>query len=43
MRQDWVRRLKERFPLSVCAVERWQGGSLEGVLARLEAEALLQS
>ena len=38
-----VRRLKERFPLSVCAVERWQGGSLEGVLARLEAEALLQS
>ncbi|WP_019550384.1 hypothetical protein [Thermus scotoductus] len=38
-----ARRLKERFPLSVCAVERWQGGSLEGVLARLEAEALLQS
>ncbi|ETN88842.1 hypothetical protein [Thermus sp. NMX2.A1] len=38
-----VRRLKERFPLSAYAVERWQGGSLESVLARLEAEALLQS
>jgi len=24
-------------------VERWRGGSLEKVLARLEAEALLQS
>ncbi|WP_243089331.1 hypothetical protein [Thermus neutrinimicus] len=38
-----VRRLRERFPLSSYAVERWQGGSLESVLARLEAEALLQS
>lgn len=38
-----VRRLRERFPLSAYAVERWQGGSLESVLARLEAEALLQS
>jgi len=38
-----LRRLKERFPLSTYAVERWQGGSLERVLARLEAEALLQS
>lgn len=37
-----LRRLKERFPLSAYAVERWQGGSLERVLARLEAEALLQ-
>lgn len=38
-----LKRLKERFPLSAYAVERWQGGSLERVLARLEAEALLQS
>lgn len=38
-----IRRLRERFPLSAYAVERWQGGSLESVLARLEAEALLQS
>jgi hypothetical protein len=38
-----LRRLKERFPLSAYAVERWQGGSLERVLSRLEAEALLQS
>lgn len=38
-----MRRLKERFPLLAYAVERWQGGSLESVLARLEAEALLQS
>ncbi|GAB5602950.1 hypothetical protein FJNA_14750 [Thermus sp. FJN-A] len=38
-----LRRLRERFPLSAYAVERWQGGSLERVLARLEAEALLQS
>ncbi|MFD3005824.1 hypothetical protein [Thermus tengchongensis] len=38
-----LRRLKERFPLSAYAVERWRGGSLERVLARLEAEALLQT
>ncbi|WP_198665519.1 hypothetical protein [Thermus sediminis] len=38
-----LRRLRERFPLSAYAVERWQGGSLERVLLRLEAEALLQS
>jgi hypothetical protein len=38
-----LRRLRERFPLSAYAVERWQGGSLERVLSRLEAEALLQS
>lgn len=38
-----LRRLRERFPLSTYAVERWRGGSLERVLARLEAEALLQS
>lgn len=37
-----LRRLRERFPLSAYAVERWQGGSLERVLSRLEAEALLQ-
>lgn len=36
-----LRRLRERFPLSAQAVERWQGGSLEGVLARLKAEAIL--
>ena len=38
-----LRRLKERFPLSAYAVECWRGGSLERVLARLEAEALLQT
>ncbi|WP_243030818.1 hypothetical protein [Thermus altitudinis] len=38
-----LRRLKEGFPLSAYAVERWQGGSLERVLARLEAETLLQT
>jgi hypothetical protein len=37
-----LRRLRERFPLSAYAVERWQGGSLERVLGRLEAEVLLQ-
>ena len=38
-----LKRLQARFPLSAYAVERWRGGSLEKVLARLEAEALLQS
>ncbi|APD09006.1 MULTISPECIES: hypothetical protein [Thermus] len=38
-----IRRLKERFPLAAYAVERWRGGSLERVLARLEAETLLQT
>lgn len=38
-----LRRLRERFPLAAYAVERWRGGSLERVLARLEAEALLQA
>ncbi|TBH17532.1 hypothetical protein [Thermus thermamylovorans] len=38
-----LRRLRERFPLAAYAVERWRGGSLERVLSRLEAEALLQS
>lgn len=38
-----LRRLRERFPLSTYAVERWRGGSLERVLARLEAETLLQA
>lgn len=38
-----LRRLRERFPLSAYAVERWRGGSLERVLARLEAETLLQT
>jgi hypothetical protein len=37
-----LRRLREHFPLSAYAVERWQGGSLERVLSRLEAEVLLQ-
>ncbi len=36
-----LKRLKERFPLGAYAVERWQGGNLEGVLARLKAEAIL--
>ncbi|MGC8905129.1 hypothetical protein [Thermus sp.] len=38
-----LKRLRARFPFSGYAVERWRGGSLERVLARLEAEALLQS
>ncbi|MEZ0348981.1 MAG: hypothetical protein ABWJ90_10840 [Thermus sp.] len=38
-----LKRLKERFPLAAYAVERWRGGSLERVLARLEAESLLQT
>ena len=38
-----LKRLQARFPLSAYAVERWRGGSLEKVLARLEAEALIQS
>lgn len=38
-----LRRLRGRFPLSTYAVERWRGGSLERVLARLEAETLLQA
>ncbi|AEV17202.1 MAG: hypothetical protein NZ846_00990 [Thermus sp.] len=38
-----IRRLRERFPLAAYAVERWRGGRLERVLARLEAEALLQT
>ncbi len=38
-----LKRFQARFPLSAYAVERWRGGSFEKVLARLEAEALLQS
>ncbi len=37
-----LKRLREAFPNLAYAVERWERGTLPEVLARLEAEALLQ-